>query len=164
VIDERGLRSNVGIIVVNKNGQLLWCRRIGNRDAWQFPQGGIQENEAPLQAMYRELQEELGLVSEDIECLSETQTWLTYYLPKYLRRHNSLPLCVGQRQKWFLLLLKSGEDKLCLDRCDTPEFNDWRWVDYWYPLDHVIKFKRSVYKQALQEFEPLVQCFIESKE
>ncbi len=156
MIDERGYRLNVGIIITNERGQLLWCRRIGRRDAWQFPQGGIDENESPEQAMFRELAEELGLMPEDVECLSQVNDWLVYHLPKHFRRYRSLPLCIGQKQKWFLLRLKSSEDRVCFDRCEEPEFDNWRWVDYWYPLDHVIDFKRSVYKQALHEFEPVV--------
>ena len=156
VIDKRGYRLNVGIMLVNRQGELLWRRRVGNRNAWQFPQGGIAVDETPRQAMYRELAEELGLDPDDVACLAETKKWLRYRLPKQFRRYNSKPRCVGQKQKWFLLRLLANENRIQLDRSENPEFERWQWVTYWYPLHHVIEFKRDVYRNVLQEFEELV--------
>jgi putative (di)nucleoside polyphosphate hydrolase len=155
VVDEDGYRANVGIIVVNHKRRLLWARRIG-QDAWQFPQGGIHEGETPEQALYRELHEELGLRVEDVEVLGCTQGWLRYRLPKNLIRYYSKPLCIGQKQKWFLLRLMGTEDKIRFDLTPSPEFDGWRWVSYWFPLRQVISFKRQVYRRALQELAPLV--------
>lgn len=157
VIDEQGYRLNVGIVVVNQHGELLWGRRVGNPNAWQFPQGGISSDETPREAMYRELTEELGLNPEDVEYLGETKKWLSYRLPKQFRRYNSKPLCVGQKQKWFLLRLLVSDSHINLDKSGTPEFDHWRWVDYWYPLNHVIDFKQTVYQKILKEFEKLVR-------
>ncbi|WP_425475593.1 RNA pyrophosphohydrolase [Candidiatus Paracoxiella cheracis] len=157
VIDEQGYRLNVGIVVVNQHGELLWGRRVGNPNAWQFPQGGISSDETPREAMYRELTEELGLNPEDVEYLGETKKWLSYRLPKQFRRYNSKPLCVGQKQKWFLLRLLVSDSHINLDKSGTPEFDHWRWVDYWYPLNHVIDFKQTVYQKMLKEFEKLVR-------
>ena len=112
VIDSDGFRPNVGIILTNDQGQLLWARRVGGHDAWQFPQGGINPNETPEQALYRELHEEVGLRREDVEILACTRGWLRYRLPHRLVRHNSVPLCVGQKQKWFLLRLRSDDSAL----------------------------------------------------
>ena len=106
MIDENGYRPNVGIILCNESGQVLWARRIG-QDAWQFPQGGIKDDETPEQALFRELGEEVGLSEQDVEILGCTRGWLRYRLPRRMVRYNSKPVCVGQKQKWFLLKLIS---------------------------------------------------------
>lgn len=156
MIDANGYRPNVGIIVANQGNQLLWCRRIGKADAWQFPQGGIQADETPEVAMYRELTEELGLQAADVECLATTKDWVTYDLPKGFRRYHSKPLCIGQKQKWFLLRLCTDEAALQLDLFPEQEFDQWCWVSYWYPVGHVINFKRNVYQSVLTEFAPVL--------
>lgn len=155
MIDLDGYRANVGIILNNQEGKLLWARRIGQQ-AWQFPQGGIQLNETPEDAMYRELHEEVGLEPRHVTILGRTNDWLRYRLPKGLVRHQSKPLCIGQKQIWFLLEMKGEESDVRLDATDQPEFDHWRWVDYWDPLEEIVAFKRNVYKHALAELEPLV--------
>ena len=155
MIDRDGFRANVGIILSNAEGHLLWARRIG-QNAWQFPQGGIQKDENPEQAMYRELHEEVGLTPGDVEIVGFTRGWLRYRLPRrYIRRHR-LPLCIGQKQVWFMLRLVGPECHVCLDLNAKPEFEEWRWVDYWQPLKEVVPFKRRVYGCALRELAPLV--------
>jgi len=155
VIDSDGYRPNVGIILTNSDGQLLWARRI-RQDAWQFPQGGIRAREAPRQAMYRELGEEIGLQPKHVNVLGATRGWLRYRLPeRFIRRHQK-PICVGQKQVWFMLRLVSQERYVRLDLSDKPEFDNWRWVDYWHPLDEVVSFKRTVYRKALNELAPLI--------
>lgn len=156
MIDKDGFRLNVGIIIHNDSGHLLWCRRIKKTQAWQFPQGGIQAGETPLEAMYRELEEELGLTAGDVECLAESQQWLSYTLPHEFRRYYSRPLCIGQKQKWFLLRLKSTVDAIRLDAVKEQEFDQWRWVTYWEPLTEVIAFKQEVYREVLGEFATLL--------
>jgi len=91
VIDAEGYRANVGIIVANAQGQLLWARRVGGADAWQFPQGGINEGETPEQALYRELHEEVGLKPEHVKIIAVTNGWLNYNLPKHLVRERQSP-------------------------------------------------------------------------
>ena len=147
----------MGIILCNTEKKVLWARRIG-QNAWQFPQGGIKRDETPEDALYRELWEEVGLVPDKVELLAATQDWLRYRLPKGLIRSDEKPLCVGQKQVWFLLQLAGNEDDVRLDRGDKPEFDGWRWVDYWYPLKEVVAFKRDVYSQALNEFAPVLGC------
>lgn len=152
IIDRAGYRLNVGIILVNDAGLVFWGRRQGH-DAWQFPQGGLAVGETALEAMFRELREEIGLDKEDIEILGVTKRWLKYRLPNQYLRHGSTPLVIGQKQKWYLLKLVASEQKLRLDLSDSPEFDSWRWIDYFEPQDHVIFFKKQVYSQALKELE-----------
>jgi putative (di)nucleoside polyphosphate hydrolase len=155
VIDADGFRPNVGIILCNDQNRLFWGRRVG-QDAWQFPQGGIHADETPEQAMYRELREEVGLLPEHVDLLGSTNRWLRYRLPKrYIRRH-SQPVCIGQKQRWFLLRVHCSESDFCLDSCAKPEFDGWRWVKYWQPVREVIYFKRRVYERALEELAPLL--------
>ena len=150
MIDSEGFRANVGIIISNQQGQLLWARRHG-QNAWQFPQGGVDEGESPEQTMFRELYEEVGLKPEEVKILKQTREWLHYRLPTRYIRHGSQPLCIGQKQKWFLLQLIGDEKLIRFDRGSRPEFDHWRWVSYWYPIRNVIDFKRDVYRQALAE-------------
>jgi len=149
-IDKEGYRANVGIILCNHDGAVLLGGRKG-QDSWQFPQGGIQVGETVEIAMYRELQEEIGLGSADVDLLGSTNSWLRYDLPRKYIRRNVKPLCVGQKQRWFLLRLRGSDTKVRLDASDLPEFDRWRWVDYWSPVKEVIYFKRQVYVQALHE-------------
>lgn len=156
MIDSDGFRPNVGIVLANTRGQVLWARRIG-QNAWQFPQGGIKPNERPEEALFRELEEEVGLRPADVKVLAQTQGWLRYRIPKQLLRKKSAPLCVGQKQKWFLLQMLCSDDKIQFDLFDTPEFDCWRWVSYWYPVSQVVLFKRDVYRRALKELAPGVR-------
>lgn len=149
-IDDEGFRANVGIILANESDQLFWARRVGRR-GWQFPQGGIRPDEDPEAAMYRELHEEIGLNPKDVELIGQTRDWLRYRLPKRYMRTNSTPLCVGQKQRWFLLRLAAPEERVRFDRSEKPEFDHYRWVDFWYPPQRVIFFKRKVYERALEE-------------
>ena len=155
MIDSEGYRANVGIILSNCDGQVFWARRVG-QDAWQFPQGGIDTTESPEQAMYRELFEETGLSASDVEVLGCTKEWLRYRLPKRYVRRNQQPVCVGQKQIWYMLRMTGAESCVDLAASPKPEFDNWRWVDYWEPSKKVIFFKRKVYKRALTELEPLL--------
>ncbi len=155
VIDSEGYRPNVGIILCNGEGRLFWAKRIGQR-SWQFPQGGIQRDESPEQAMFRELAEEVGLRPEHVQVIGCTKGWLRYRLPKRLIRRGGKPICIGQKQIWFLLRMLGGEEAVRLDLSERPEFDHWQWVDYWYPLRAVVPFKRHVYWRALYELAPLL--------
>ena len=104
VIDRAGYRLNVGIILVNESGRVFWGKRQGH-DAWQFPQGGLMTNESATAAMYRELEEEIGLCKVDVKILGVTKRWLRYRLPPQYIRHGKEPIVIGQKQKWFLLKL-----------------------------------------------------------
>lgn len=155
VIDSRGLRKNVGIILCNRECQVLWARRVG-QDAWQFPQGGIQRDETAEQALYRELHEEVGLGPDQVRIMAVTRGWLCYRLPKRFVRWDRKPVCLGQKQRWYLLRLLGSDEDVRLDLSHRPEFDHWRWVNYWHPLREVVSFKRNVYKRALNEFAPVL--------
>ena len=151
MIDAEGFRANVGIIICNRKGQVFWARRYGQH-SWQFPQGGIDQGESAEQAMYRELYEEVGLKKENVKILAVSRNWLRYKLPKRLIRKGSEPVCIGQKQKWFLLTLTCKEQEVNLAASGHPEFDDWRWVSFWYPVRNVVAFKRDVYRRVMKEF------------
>lgn len=155
MIDPDGYRPNVGIILSNQEGELLWARRIG-QNAWQFPQGGIHSDETPEEALYRELSEEIGLAPDHVKVMGATRGWLRYRLPDRYIRRDTHPLCIGQKQVWFLLRLLSDDRCVQLDGSDEPEFEEWCWVTYWRPLREVVPFKRHVYESALKELAPLL--------
>jgi len=154
VIDSDGFRPNVGIVLTNESGYVFLAKRVG-QDAWQFPQGGIRRDESPEQALFRELEEEVGLRPEHVRLVGGTHQWLRYRLPRRFRRRNSRPVCIGQKQKWFMLELVADESCLRFDLSDKPEFDGYRWVDYWRPVDEVVFFKRDVYRRALRELASL---------
>jgi putative (di)nucleoside polyphosphate hydrolase len=151
LIDAEGYRANVGIVIINDRGQVFWARRYGQH-SWQYPQGGVDEGETAEETMYRELHEEVGLKPEHVKIVASTKHWLRYKLPKRLIRHESKPVCIGQKQKWFLLKLTAEESAVDLLHSDHPEFDDWRWVSYWYPVRQVVSFKREVYRKVMKEF------------
>jgi putative (di)nucleoside polyphosphate hydrolase len=153
VIDPDGYRPNVGIVLMHGDGRVFWARRV-SRDGWQFPQGGMNSDETPLEAMYRELREETGLMPEHVDVLASTPGWLRYRLPQRFVRRHERPTCVGQKQVWFLLRFNGAEDDVRLDGCEDPEFDSWTWVDFWHPLDNVVAFKREVYERALRHLAP----------
>lgn len=155
MIDQDGFRFNVGIILASEQNKLFWGQRIG-QNAWQFPQGGLREGEPLQEALYRELHEEIGLSQSQVTWLGETKDWLYYRLPKKLIRTERQPLCIGQKQKWVALRLATDEANIVFDQGDTPEFESWRWVSYWYPLREVVNFKRDVYRLALKELAPVI--------
>ncbi|MGD9601926.1 MAG: RNA pyrophosphohydrolase [Gammaproteobacteria bacterium] len=156
MIDAQGFRANVGIVLLNERGQAFWGRRIG-MSAWQFPQGGINPEESLEQAMYRELREEVGLHPHHVEVLGCTRRWLRYRLPRRFIRRDSKPVCIGQKQRWYVLRLATDEADVDLQVDAEPEFEQWRWIDYWDAVREVVDFKRGVYQRALHELAPLVE-------
>ena len=157
MIDEHGYRSNVAMVLANKEGRVLWAKRVG-QEAWQFPQGGMRSSESPEEALYRELREEIGLIPKQVQIVGTTKGWLRYKLPKRLLRDNK-SLFIGQKQKWFLLKMLADDHAVSFQQSETPEFDRWQWVSYWYPLSKIISFKQDVYRRALKELAPyLSRC------
>jgi putative (di)nucleoside polyphosphate hydrolase len=154
LIDTEGYRANVGIVLMGDGGRVFLGRRTGGR-GWQFPQGGIRVGEPLEQALYRELHEEIGLRPEQVEVVGVTRDWLTYRLPSRYVRRNRHPVCIGQRQRWFLLRVRGTTPQFSFDHTDEPEFDQWRWADWWEPVREVIYFKRPVYASALGELAGL---------
>ena len=156
-IDKHGFRPNVGIVLLQTPptptaaSRVLWARRIRGYNAWQFPQGGIHVGESAEDAVYRELHEEIGVAADEVTILGQTSDWLRYRLPKHMRRNNSTLGFVGQKQKWFLLQLHAPDNAVRLDLHAKPEFDDWQWVSYYYPIGQVVEFKQEVYRRALVE-------------
>ena len=153
VIDADGFRANVGIVLLHEQ-QVFLGRRTGGR-GWQFPQGGVRVGEAVEDAVYRELHEEIGVPRDSVELLGGTHEWLRYRLPPRYIRRNQRPLCVGQRQRWFLLRLTALDVRFDFARTNEPEFDRWRWASWWEPVREVIYFKRPVYASALTELAAL---------
>ncbi|MBI5919671.1 MAG: RNA pyrophosphohydrolase [Nitrosomonadales bacterium] len=150
MIDRDGYRPNVGIILTNSKNQVFWGKRV-RQDSWQFPQGGIQHGETPEQAMYRELHEEVGLLPNHIKILGRTRDWMRYDVPQHWVKREWRGSYKGQKQIWFLLRLVGRDCDVCLRASEHPEFDAWRWIDYWVEMESVIEFKRDVYNMALNE-------------
>jgi len=158
MLDRDGFRPNVGIILLNQKSQVFWGKRIRTH-SWQFPQGGIDRGENPEQAMLRELHEEVGLFPQHVHVLARTRDWLRYEVPDRFIRRDARGHYKGQKQIWFLLQLVGHDWDLNLRATDHPEFDAWRWNDYWVPLDVVVEFKRGVYEMALTELARFVPRF-----
>ena len=158
MLDRDGFRPNVGIILLNQRSQVFWGKRIRTH-SWQFPQGGIDRGENPEQAMFRELHEEVGLMPQHVQVLARTRDRLRYEVPDRFIRRDARGHYKGQKQIWFLLQLVGHDWDLNLRATDHPEFDAWRWNDYWVPLDVVVEFKRGVYEMALTELSRFVPRF-----
>ena len=150
MLDREGFRPNVGIVLLNQRNQVFWGKRLRTH-SWQFPQGGIKHGETPEQAMYRELHEEVGLTTDHVRILARTRDWLRYEVPDRFIRREARGHYRGQKQIWFLLQLTGRDSDMNLRATSHPEFDAWRWNEYWIPLDVVIDFKRDVYQHALTE-------------
>lgn len=155
MIDHDGYRLNVGIVLCNNYGQVLWAKRY-KQHSWQFPQGGIDDGETPEQAMYRELFEEIGLSCYDVSVLTVMQCWLRYRLPSRLIRWKMDPVCFGQKQKWFLLKLLTQDTQINIKQGTDCTFDTWKWVSLWYPIRKVVFFKRNVYRKVIKEFVNII--------
>ena len=151
-IYEDGYRLNVCMVLCNDANQVLIAQRNEGRNGWQFPQGGMHQGESPLEAMYRELNEEVGLRPYQVSVIAQTPRWLRYRLPTgRIPREIS---AIGQKQRWFLLRLRSPDHAIDLRQSEEDtEFARWKWVDFWAPLQHTrhfVRFKHHVYREALE--------------
>jgi putative (di)nucleoside polyphosphate hydrolase len=156
MIDRDGYRPNVGIVLCNRKNEVFWGKRV-KEHSWQFPQGGIKHGETPEQAMYRELTEEIGLLRKHVRILGRTRDWLRYEVPEQWVRREWRGAYRGQKQIWYLLRLVGRDTDVSLRASDHPEFDAWRWSEFWVPMENVIDFKREVYKLALTELAPFLR-------
>ena len=151
-MNDSGYRLNVGLIVANEQGKVLLCKRKGV-NSWQFPQGGIDYAENSLKAAKRELLEEVGIRSKSIKLIESLDDWLKYDVPrKKLRKKIINRNFKGQKQKWFLFMLKEDVE-ITFENDPDNEFDDFKWVSYWYPLNVIISFKEKVYREALNKLK-----------
>lgn len=145
---EPGYRLNVGLIIVNDKGKLLLCKRK-DINSWQFPQGGIDFGETPLKAAKRELFEEVGIKGSSVRLIGFMEEWIKYDIPKENRRKRLLQKNFkGQKQKWFMFKLIKDMN-ICFENDPDSEFDEYKWVSYWYPLQSIIFFKKDLYRTVL---------------
>ena len=156
MIDRDGYRPNVAIVLVNSRNQVFWGKRV-KEHAWQFPQGGIKPGESPEEAMYRELNEETGLAPQHVRILGRTRDWLHYDVPTHWVKREWRGTYKGQKQIWFLLRLVGRDCDISLRASGHPEFDAWRWHDYWVPLESVIDFKREAYRLGLEQLASFLE-------
>lgn len=145
-------RRSVGAMLINAGGKVWVGRRVGprNRNAWQMPQGAIDEGETPEHALFRELEEEIG--TRKAEIVAETRGWLTYDLPPELVGVAWKGRYRGQIQKWFALRFTGTDSDFHLDAHAKPEFSAWKWVDMARLPDLIVPFKRRLYEDVIEEF------------
>ena len=153
--NSEGYRPNVAMVVINSTNKVLICRRKNTR-TWQFPQGGIDNDEDIKKAMYRELSEEVGLSKDDVSLVGESEGTITYDIPKTIRSKVLGGKFKGQEQKWFLLKLNKDNCEIKLDNEAFPEFDKYEWVSFWQPLNRIVDFKREAYRKALSELRFLI--------
>jgi len=151
MLNKLPMRQGVGIIVLNDNNKVFVGRRKDNPvNKWQMPQGGIDENEKPLNAMKRELAEETSITK--IKVLKEIDNWLEYELPPNLLGKIWKGKYRGQKQKWFIVKFEGKEDEINLNT-KNPEFIEWKWIDYNLLPDVIVSFKKEVYKKLKNEIK-----------
>ena len=155
MIDPDGYRPNVGIVLMHPDGRVFWARRV-RRDGWQFPQGGMNSDETPLEAMYRELGGNRP-AARACRRAGVTPAGCATGCRRAPSAATNALVCIGQKQVWFLLQFTGAEADLRLDQTDHPEFDQWRWVDFWYPAENVVLFKRDVYRSALRHLAPFAR-------
>ncbi|WP_425044692.1 RNA pyrophosphohydrolase [Primorskyibacter sp. S87] len=149
-------RPCVGIMLMNKDGDIFVGQRNDRHaEAWQMPQGGVDDGEDPREAAMRELWEETGVVEELVEVIAESAGWLPYDLPHDLVPHIWKGKFRGQEQKWFLMRFHGTDDQINIETAH-PEFSTWRWQKPGQMVDNIISFKRDVYERVLKEFRPLL--------
>lgn len=143
---QRGYRPNVAAIIAHPGRrEVLWCRRV-DLDFWQFPQGGLDKGESERAAVLREVEEETGIAPHLLRPVASTSGWLHYEVMR--GRYQ------GQAQRWFLLEFLGQDSDIRPAQVAHPEFDDWVWASYWFPLRDIIEFKREVYRAALLELWP----------
>ena len=147
-------RKCVGMMILNNNKEILVGRRLDHPSGyWQMPQGGIDDNENPKEAVWREMLEEIG--TNKAELIKISNQWINYDIPSETLK--TLPwgdIYIGQTQKWFAFLFL-GEDNDISVETDNPEFSEWKWARMDSIVDSIVPFKRDVYAKILKEFKDI---------
>ena len=151
----KGYRPCAGIMLFSRIGKIWVGQRIDSVNAWQMPQGGINENEEPLNAAIRELHEEIG--TDNVRLLSESKEWLKYDLPSEIATQIWDGKYKGQTQKWFAFLFLGEDHEIDVHKVDEPEFQSWKWISISELVGLAIDFKKPVYKAVVSEFNKISQ-------
>ncbi|WP_193143352.1 MULTISPECIES: RNA pyrophosphohydrolase [unclassified Meridianimarinicoccus] len=144
-------RPCVGIVLANRAGHVFAAQRIDTANAWQLPQGGIDEDEDPREAALRELQEETGIAPTSVTIEAQTDDWISYDLPQELVGKIWKGRFRGQKQLWFLMRYQGADTDICIDT-EHPEFSDWKWMQPGDIIDNIVPFKRATYVQVFNAF------------
>ena len=145
-------RLNVGIMLINHDGLVfVGQRRDNHSDAWQMPQGGIDDGENPKEAALRELHEETGIPANLVQVLEVSENWISYDLPKDLISQLWGGRFRGQKQKWYLMRFLGSDAEVNI-QTETPEFSAWKWIPPDALVENIVPFKKSVYQKVLSEF------------
>ena len=150
-LTEINYRPCVGIVLI-KNGLIFAGQRLDYKsNAWQMPQGGIEDSESPIKAAVRELKEETGIKKKHIEIILESKNWINYDLPKDLIPKLWDGKFVGQSQKWFAMEFLGSDSEININT-KNPEFSKWQWMSKNKLLDSIVPFKKIVYENILSQF------------
>ncbi len=149
VTNNQFYRPNVGIMLLNANKEIFIGKRTDAIDAWQMPQGGIDEGENIVDAAYRELLEETGI--SKVKLIAESGAWYRYDIPEEFQKHGWDSYYRGQRQKWILMSFQGNNQDINL-QYHHQEFSDWKWMKSSQLLKVVVNFKQQVYQAILEEF------------
>jgi putative (di)nucleoside polyphosphate hydrolase len=160
--DAPGYRAGVGIVLFNKEGRVFVGERLDNPGAWQMPQGGIDDNEDPEVAVFREMEEEVG--TRNARIIASMDDWLKYDIPEKTAKKLWHGKYRGQQQKWLALEFLGDDSEIDLDAFEHPEFGAWKWVPLPELLDYAVPFKRDIYRKVIEEFMPLAKKFSARKE
>jgi len=158
---KRPYRSCVGLMVFNKIGQVFCGQRLGNKaEAWQLPQGGIDEEETPIEAGFRELKEETSIVN--VEFVSEYPEWLNYDIPLPLANDLWEGKFRGQTQRWLLFSFTGIDNEININT-SHPEFKNWEWINPTQLPLKAISFKQEIYSKINKVFIPIINNFNSNK-
>ncbi len=145
-------RLGVGLVIFQSDKKIFTGRRLDNTSAWQMPQGGMDENEVPLETAYREMFEETGISKDKVSLVGNTKKWYRYDLPSEIQSRFWGGKYRGQSQKWFLFEF-IGKDTDINISSKTPEFCEWRWSSIDDLIEKIVPFKMELYKKVLEEFK-----------